>query len=544
MDHPKKREERNCKRSLRCPLCKASYVSLLHDIVSDSTYKIYDFSGEIKRRAEELAARHQVPPNPTYEYEWGTGRVWRATAEFQGVSRQTGVSIRGVEVEPDAPFRRRRRLYDLVRSGRGGIEVGGNVPWLEDGRVRAPLNLRHLVPWLQVELSAALTSSSEDFADLAKYVAGLLECENNETAGSRNGIFRGLRPFFRGPDLLISVFLARVAHKNLASHPLVAAAQAWADSKAASSSTSSSSRGNIETDLRHVVVAGRYGEHSGMNGTYRRSLHGTIDDRGAIIPAFIKEGPGKMRGGEEWKWVLRFYTPKMQWKIDFYPTVRHEDNCFAFVVSNARHPWDIKERWSVWEGLRRGWEIDNSLYVSKMRRRRSRSVMIDEASSRREKSSRRRQRNGERAAPHSDNIGSNRRVPREASKRERRHRWHSGQAEGSRRRPQDGFNGQVESKEESGSSRRRDSRRDIQPQDGFNTLVESQEESGSSSRKNSQRDNQQGSRQRGNSNTTTENLRKVELEIAKTKALLSLLKAKRRKKLSIKENEASKRQRS
>lgn len=183
------------------------------------------------------------------------GRVWRDDTGFNGIPRRTGVKIRGIEIEPDAPFRQRRRLYDLVRRGCGGVEMGGNVPWFEPGRMRAPLNLRQLVPWLQTELRAALPTSSEDFADLAEYVVGLLEGEEGETGGRRE-IFRGLRPFFKGPDFLISVFLARVAHKNKASHPLFTAARAWADSKTRTSS-SSMRETDSDTDPEYVHVAGR-----------------------------------------------------------------------------------------------------------------------------------------------------------------------------------------------------------------------------------------------------------------------------------------------
>lgn len=62
-----------------------------------------------------------------------------------------------------------------------------------------------------------------------------------------------------------------------------------------------------------------------MNGIYRRTWNGTVtDDISVMVPAYIKLGSGEMRGGEEWRWILRFYAPKMQWKIDFYPVVRHE----------------------------------------------------------------------------------------------------------------------------------------------------------------------------------------------------------------------------
>jgi len=429
LDNPPKGDAKR-RMALRCPLCKAQYQRVLYSIVSDSEYKTRDFSKQLERIRSESAREHSnqssssssLRPFFRDEFEWGVGRRHGdgSRPRRQRHARTGIVRVGREEYDVDIPLYQRNRLYQSVRRHERALEIlggaeeeGGRESRISRGYTPLELpfaNAQSLVPWLQVELQAIAETRDPDPV-LTEYVLSILESDQPMT---RSEVYMKLRPFFH-LDRVISVFLTRLHAKQRACHPLVSAAQEWRrrslslrargsrndanetegkeSSRVAVRVTSSPSSSPGEAKQRrafdqniydrdsgrgrsrgprkrsvpmYVVVAGRYGCHSAMNGVYKWAM--MQGER----PAYVRDGQGETRGGEEWKWILRYYEPKKQWKLDFYPTVRDTDNCFAYLVSDAFNPADARGTWGVWEardetiGERAAWVLDPRLWVSRI----------------------------------------------------------------------------------------------------------------------------------------------------------------------------------
>ncbi|GAB5365298.1 hypothetical protein AAMO2058_001045600 [Amorphochlora amoebiformis] len=336
----------SAQKKLRCPLCKSSYTHILHDIQADSEYSVRDYSADLRRvnrpenQQQPMSSLFRSPP-PRYRrrrhYEWGVGLVESYSPSLSS-STSRAESL-------DGNLGSRLRLYETVRRQSDEDVL---IP-----AVRVPRShIRDLLPWLEVELQA-IAETLEPDAVLVNYVISIFEqreedlTRSGESFRDSRDLLSSLRPFFLH-DGVVAVFLDRLARKARSFHPLFLAAQAWRneDSKLNSSAPMSQTRAmSLPRSRSRLIVEGHYGPREEMNGEYR-----ALCTYKGGFPAYVKTGRGTVKGGEEWKWMIRYYQPKRQWKIDFYPTLRDTDNCFAYITSSSALPVDAEGTWGIWNG--------------------------------------------------------------------------------------------------------------------------------------------------------------------------------------------------
>lgn len=314
--------------ALRCPLCKAEYTRVLTDIESDSKFDVCDFSEALARVAARkgyVAERERQGGNP-------------------GASEDSPRTY-----EPDGTLEDRVAYYTDIAEGYC-LRLPPPVHQTHVPHLR-PEDLERLSPWLKTETHAASFVAANGMApgEAMKRVFRALAWPNGEPLVER------LRPVCR-LDRITGALLRRVRGKLERMKQLFSAATQWQRRRDRSHIHHTASAG---MPVR-VQVVGRYGALAGMNGIYE--LQSPDASARGRPPLYIKRGRGEIKGGQEWRWMIRYYAPKSQWKIDLFYEPRETDSCFAFVVDpRAAHPADTRGTWTVWD--KGEWSEDTMLWV-------------------------------------------------------------------------------------------------------------------------------------------------------------------------------------
>eukprot|EP00466_Bigelowiella_natans_P005363 jgi/Bigna1/75682/fgenesh1_pg.36_\ len=410
----------------------------IHNVTPEIRRRIAAFQQQQQHSHRRQSSYNENRRRRRTEYEWGVGAVRRgddyegqreggvgAGGSFYDSDTRSSSSsssshrppssqfsalpytlkVGGHQLSADANLRERQRFYDALK-GISSNQVSGLPHSPPPFSLPLP-NISALVPWLRVEIQAAVGGGA-GIADpvLEEYVVTVFETPPSSqdrrsaasVASSSRALTRHLRPFFHS-ELVVRGFLTRIRIKQQLCSSLFRAAQQWRrrglgggpgrrqgggqdavgsddDDDMFSRNSHRSDRTTRRRDIPlHVVISGRYGSHSGMNGLYAcAGMH-------AGRPVYIQNGRGEAMGGEIWRWILRFYPAKSHWKIDYFPTPRDADNCFGFIVSNAYNPADTNDPgrgWSVWETEEGEWAIDRRIWISRVngRRRNSASATI------------------------------------------------------------------------------------------------------------------------------------------------------------------------